>query len=60
MKKGVKKMSVSKRFPANTSMEETTFLNDKKVNGELYALLQSYSYPNDKQETIVVKKSLPT
>ena len=53
-------MSVSKRFPANTSMEETTFLNDKKVNGELYALLQSYSYPNDKQETIVVKKSLPT
>jgi hypothetical protein len=26
-----------KRFPANTTLDTTTFLNDKKVNGELYA-----------------------
>lgn len=26
-----------KRFPANTTMEALTFLNDKKINGELYA-----------------------
>lgn len=32
-----------KRFPANTTMSELTFLNDKKINGELYALLQGLS-----------------
>lgn len=30
---------VKKRFPADTRMEVLTFLNDKKVDGELYALL---------------------
>ena len=33
----------SKRFPANTKMETLTFLNDKKINGELYAYLQGLS-----------------
>ena len=28
-----------KRFPAKTTMEVLTFLNDKKMNGELYAYL---------------------
>ena len=32
-----------KRFPANTALNELTFLNDKKINGELYALLQGLS-----------------
>lgn len=32
-----------KRFPANTTLNELTFLNDKKINGELYALLQGLS-----------------
>lgn len=27
-----------KRFPATTELESLTFLNDKKVNGELYAI----------------------
>ena len=51
---------MKKRFPADTALELATFLNDKKVDGELYALLQSYSVPNDKKETIVYKSSLPT
>ena len=32
-----------KRFPANTQMDVLTFLNDKQINGELYAYLQSIS-----------------
>jgi hypothetical protein len=28
-----------KRFPANTTLNTLTFLNDKKINGELYACL---------------------
>jgi len=51
---------MKKRFPANTTLDLTTFLNDKKVDGELYALLQSYSVPNEKKETIVCKSSLPS
>ena len=35
--------NISKRFPANTTLETATFLNDKKINGELYALLQGFS-----------------
>jgi hypothetical protein len=30
---------IKKRFPADTTLEVNTFLNDKKINGELYALL---------------------
>ena len=54
---------VSKRFPANTTLEFSTFLNDKKINGELYALLQSLSYPieaNDGvKQTVVEKTKIP-
>jgi hypothetical protein len=28
-----------KRIPADTTLETLTFLNDKKINGELYAYL---------------------
>lgn len=55
-----------KRFPANTIMEYQTFLNDKRVNGELYALLQRYSRyevldkEKNKFRTYVLKKEMPT
>ena len=29
---------VEKRFPADTTMEALTFLNDKSIDGELYAI----------------------
>lgn len=48
-----------KRLPANTTLDELTFLNDKKIDGELYALLQSYSYPDEEKRTIVNKSKLP-
>ena len=32
-----------KRFPADTTLNTLTFLNDKKINGELYAYLQGRS-----------------
>ena len=35
----IKLVEDKKRFPANTTMEVLTFLNDKKINGELYAYL---------------------
>lgn len=58
--------NASKRFPANTKMETLTFLNDKKINGELYAYLQGLSVyekvDEDKNNniTFVIKKSMPT
>ena len=36
-------MSYQKRFPANTTLKHLTFLNNKKIDGQLYGLLQSYS-----------------
>lgn len=54
-----------KRFPANTTMEALTFLNDKKINGELYAYFQGlseYEVINKSQnifKTYVLKKKLP-
>ena len=51
---------VNKRFPANTSLNEETFLNDKKVNAELYAFLIAYSYPDEQKRTITRKADLPT
>lgn len=54
---------IQKRFPANTILDEVTFLNDKKVDGELYALYQEYSRPVEEDGeyiTIVNKKDLPT
>lgn len=34
---------IEKRFPADTTLTSLTFLNDKKIDGELYALFQSMS-----------------
>ncbi len=45
------------------SMDFMTFLNDKKVDGELYAIFQEHSFPEEKdgeKRTIVKKKDLPT
>jgi len=36
---------VEKHFPADTSMEMLTFLNNKDIDGRLYAYLQSKSMP---------------
>lgn len=58
--------SGKKRFPADTQINKTTFLNDKKLNGELYAILQTASTYRviDKKwnvyETFVSKKNMPT
>lgn len=51
---------IQKRFPANTTLEYSTFLNNKKIDAELYAFLQSLSYPNEQGMTVVYKKDLPT
>ena len=49
---------IKKRFPATTELNSLTFLNDKKVDGDLYASFQSLSkYENEK--TYVLKKDLP-
>lgn len=53
---------IAKRFPANTTLDFPTFLNDKKVNGELYALLQGLSFPDIKDGvrcTRVPKNHIP-
>lgn len=53
-------IKTQKRIPANTSLEELTFLNDKKVNGELYALLQGLSdYQVIDQENNIFKTYVP-
>ena len=55
-----------KRFPAETTLDSLTFLNDKKINGELYALLQGISNYDviDKKShqfsTYVMKKIMPS
>jgi len=52
---------VTKRFPANTTLKELTFLNDKKVDAELYAYFQSIShYDEDTKVTRVNKWDLPS
>lgn len=51
--------NIEKRFPSNTTLEELTFLNDKKVDGDLYAYLLSKARGVDK-ETRVYKSSLPS
>lgn len=50
---------IQKRFPADIRAESKTFLNNKKIDGELYAILQAYSMPTEKKETVVRKSSLP-
>lgn len=55
-----------KRFPADTVLSYQTFLNDKRINGELYALMQRYSKyevldkDKNKFRTYVMKKDLPS
>ena len=45
------KKTLEKHFPSDTTMEIKTFLNDPKVDGELYALLLSLSKgEKDKKE----------
>lgn len=56
---------IKKRFPADTSLDKTTFLNNKHINGELYAYLQSlstvkYNQNKDEYYTIVEYHNLPT
>jgi len=38
--------TIEKHFPADTSMEMLTFLNNKNIDGRLYAYLQSKSMPH--------------
>ena len=56
-------MKIEKRFPAETGLENKTFLNDKKINAELYAYLQSKSMADGNDvlgyETRVYFKDLP-
>lgn len=54
---------ISKRIPADTSLEELTFLNDKNIDGELYAFLQSISMPVEQDGnvlTIAIKRNVPS
>ena len=51
---------IQKRFPADTDLtKELTFLKDPHIDAELYAYLQSMSYP-DEGVTIVLKSDLPS
>ena len=59
MKGGVNTL-INKRFPADTTLKNMTFLNDKKIDAELYAFLISYSYPNENNQTETHKTDLPT
>lgn len=52
-------MPIEKRFPANTTLNVDTFLNDKKIDGELYSYLQQFSYPDEEKRTIIKKEDLP-
>ena len=54
------KIVVQKRFPADTAItEETRFLCDKNLDAELYAFLQSISFPVE-GVTKVDKKAMPS
>lgn len=54
----MKTKGIQKRFPATIDLNKKTFLNDKKVDGELYAYLQSVSCVLNNQ-TVIIKKELP-
>lgn len=53
---------IQKRFPATilSKKKELTFLSDKKIDGELYALFQGLSRVNNEGDTYVIKFELPT
>lgn len=57
-------MKFEKRFPANTTLESLTFLNNKKVDGQLYGLMQSLSEVDKNKKagdrTFVLKSKMPT
>ena len=46
-----------KRFPADTALEELTFLNNKRIDAEIYTYFQCCSYPK-RNKTIAYKKDL--
>lgn len=48
-----------KKFPSDTSMDYLTFLNDSKINGELYAFLLSKAVQLE-NEVRVYKDELPS
>lgn len=50
---------IEKWFPGNTKMDIKTFLNDTKIDGELYAYLLALSKGINKK-TVVLKKDIPT
>lgn len=52
--------NIEKRLPATTSLDYKTFLNDRKIDGELYSLFLEYSIGVKDKGTVVIKKSLPT
>ncbi len=54
------KGNISKRFPANVTLDTQTFLNDKKIDGELYALFQELSYVDKEGQTVVSKDVIPS
>lgn len=50
-----------KHFPADTSLDYSTFLNDSKIDAELYNYFLSLSYGDEKiKQTIVYKENLPS
>ena len=51
------KIQIEKSFPADTALDYRTFLNDTKIDAELYAYLLSISY-GEKGRTIVMKKDV--
>ena len=50
--------SIKKNFPADTTIEKTTFLNDPKIDADLYAYLLSISYGIE-GETRTMKADIP-
>lgn len=54
---------INKSFPSNTKMDIKTFLNDNKIDGELYAYLLSISYGekiNGSAITYIPSEELPS
>lgn len=52
---------IEKHFPADTTKEKLTFLNNPKIDAELYAYLMAKSFPDPiTKETRTYKKDLPS
>lgn len=57
------KKNINKTFPSNTTMDIKTFLNDQRIDGELYAFLLSISFGekiNGKGITYIPLEELPS